>query len=551
MADEAESANVRRAFEEADKNSPAIISVDYIDSIPRDKTNGEVTDLTVERRAMSQLLTLMDGFKSRGQVVVIIVAVTQSPRNSVIGTACWTGRYMSSVCRTSTTTAGRISSAFPECRVDGCWPRANNFAINMPREVAVLLMEAIQLQQRYSSGSLSANQAHSLVARKYGAVVYLKAVKEYLRQAAARVMCTTDDALLTRLRDEWRAHSWNMTMLREILMANEDKLVTPHVDASVVLLCLHQFGREVTALLKKIDRILVKKNTIQMLVELADTHDRAAGGIQRIDGIERHYELTGLLGRGGDGCVHSAIPVGGSTDAEVAIKTIPKNTGEEAQCDAAVIYERLARVPAHPNLVRVRGVYETVDAIHVAMDKCNGLDLAHFAFVDHCDRPIGEDLVKSIMRQLFQGLQHLHGHQILHRDIKLLNLMFDGRLARLIDVDHGLLLDRQPASNICSKSHCRRRHTQFQRTYVLLWKRFPFRPPLSARARRCVAPMLQKDEAQRAMDQATCDEKTPFVTAGESEKERVGSELPVSSSAAHDPSPHGQQTQARPKVGTA
>jgi len=67
MAGDSE-ANLRRAFEEAEKNSPAIIFIDEIDSIApkRDKTNGEL-----ERRIVSMLLTLMDGLKRRGQVVVI------------------------------------------------------------------------------------------------------------------------------------------------------------------------------------------------------------------------------------------------------------------------------------------------------------------------------------------------------------------------------------------------------------------------------------------------------------------------------------------------
>ena len=67
MAGEAE-ANLRRAFEEAEKNSPAIIFIDEIDSIApkREKTGGEV-----EKRVVSQLLTLMDGVKGRGQCVVI------------------------------------------------------------------------------------------------------------------------------------------------------------------------------------------------------------------------------------------------------------------------------------------------------------------------------------------------------------------------------------------------------------------------------------------------------------------------------------------------
>lgn len=73
MAGEAE-ANLRKAFEEAEKNSPAIIFIDEIDSIApkRDKTNGEV-----EKRVVSQLLTLMDGLKGRGHVVVI--AATNRP----------------------------------------------------------------------------------------------------------------------------------------------------------------------------------------------------------------------------------------------------------------------------------------------------------------------------------------------------------------------------------------------------------------------------------------------------------------------------------------
>jgi len=67
MAGESES-NLRKAFEEAEKNAPAIIFIDEIDSIApkRDKTNGEV-----ERRIVSQLLTLMDGLKQRASVVVI------------------------------------------------------------------------------------------------------------------------------------------------------------------------------------------------------------------------------------------------------------------------------------------------------------------------------------------------------------------------------------------------------------------------------------------------------------------------------------------------
>ena len=75
MSGESES-NLRKAFEEAEKNSPAIIFIDEVDSIApkRDKTQGEV-----EKRVVAQLLTLMDGLKKRSQVIVM--AATNRPNS--------------------------------------------------------------------------------------------------------------------------------------------------------------------------------------------------------------------------------------------------------------------------------------------------------------------------------------------------------------------------------------------------------------------------------------------------------------------------------------
>ncbi|KAI1720302.1 ATPase family associated with various cellular activities (AAA) domain-containing protein [Ditylenchus destructor] len=75
MAGESES-NLRKAFEECEKNSPAILFIDEIDAIApkREKTHGEV-----ERRIVSQLLTLMDGMKQRAHIIVM--AATNRPNS--------------------------------------------------------------------------------------------------------------------------------------------------------------------------------------------------------------------------------------------------------------------------------------------------------------------------------------------------------------------------------------------------------------------------------------------------------------------------------------
>ncbi|MBI5001661.1 MAG: CDC48 family AAA ATPase [Euryarchaeota archaeon] len=59
---------LRDRFEEAEKSAPSIIFIDELDSIApkRDEVQGEV-----ERRLVAQMLTLMDGMSSRGNVIVI------------------------------------------------------------------------------------------------------------------------------------------------------------------------------------------------------------------------------------------------------------------------------------------------------------------------------------------------------------------------------------------------------------------------------------------------------------------------------------------------
>jgi len=59
---------LRKLFKEAEENSPSIIFIDEIDAIApkREEVVGEV-----EKRLVSQLLTLMDGLKARGEIIVI------------------------------------------------------------------------------------------------------------------------------------------------------------------------------------------------------------------------------------------------------------------------------------------------------------------------------------------------------------------------------------------------------------------------------------------------------------------------------------------------
>lgn len=69
-------ARLREVFDKAERTAPSIVFIDEIDAIAqrRDRVQGEV-----EKRVVAQLLTLMDGLKGRGNVVVI--AATNLPNS--------------------------------------------------------------------------------------------------------------------------------------------------------------------------------------------------------------------------------------------------------------------------------------------------------------------------------------------------------------------------------------------------------------------------------------------------------------------------------------
>ncbi|MFA5060891.1 MAG: CDC48 family AAA ATPase [Candidatus Pacearchaeota archaeon] len=67
---------IREIFEEAEKNSPSIIFIDELDAVAPSRESN-IGSGEVERRVVSQLLTLMDGLESRGKIIVM--AATNRP----------------------------------------------------------------------------------------------------------------------------------------------------------------------------------------------------------------------------------------------------------------------------------------------------------------------------------------------------------------------------------------------------------------------------------------------------------------------------------------
>jgi len=80
----------------------------------------------------------------------------------------------------------------------------------------------------------------------------------------------------------------------------------------------------------------------------------------------------------------------------------------------------------HENIVRVQeiAVGRSLESIFLVMYYCEH-DLA--SLLDNMQNPFSESQVKCIMRQVFQGLSYLHSNFIVHRDLKVSNLLLTGQ----------------------------------------------------------------------------------------------------------------------------
>ena len=79
----------------------------------------------------------------------------------------------------------------------------------------------------------------------------------------------------------------------------------------------------------------------------------------------------------------------------------------------------------HENIIKFFGVKTTMNYLYLIFEYCDGGDLQSCLnkYMDKYNKPFPEEIVQYIMRQIISGFVYLHGRQILHRDIKLENIL--------------------------------------------------------------------------------------------------------------------------------
>ncbi|CEL95706.1 unnamed protein product [Vitrella brassicaformis CCMP3155] len=176
--------------------------------------------------------------------------------------------------------------------------------------------------------------------------------------------------------------------------------------------------------------------------------------IQSVADINDIYQMNEKLGSGYTAVVFDAVCR--RTNQQHAIKCIHKTRQKLVANESYFrdIYDFIVR-RGHPNLVKIREVLEDPEHFYIVMEKCKGPDLVEFV-LSFEPGGIPEADCKRIMKNILAAVRHLHEHRLLHRDIKLDNVIFQDRPRNggqvvLLDFDMCMFIDRADSPKTVEK----------------------------------------------------------------------------------------------------
>ena len=158
------------------------------------------------------------------------------------------------------------------------------------------------------------------------------------------------------------------------------------------------------------------------------------------------YVIGKILGQGSFGTVrlaHHKI-----TGHKVAIKTYEKarmsKPGQLKRCRQEI---RLMEKLNHAHSIRLFETFETQKRVHLVMEACTGGNLCSYV---KAKKRLSENEAVSIFHQLSMGIEYLHNNRIVHRDVKLENMLFDGsRNVKLVDYGFSVFVSDRKLRVFC------------------------------------------------------------------------------------------------------
>ena len=137
--------------------------------------------------------------------------------------------------------------------------------------------------------------------------------------------------------------------------------------------------------------------------------------------------LEKQLGKGSFGEVYLTKMIGDNNNI-YATKIYDREKLENTPAFKYLINEiNILHTLNHPNIVKFTQVKKTKKHFYIVMEFCNGgeLEKALEKYQLKYGQPFSEEIVQYLMRQIISAFKYIHGNNIMHRDIKLENILLN------------------------------------------------------------------------------------------------------------------------------
>eukprot|EP01136_Pigoraptor_vietnamica_P000524 Opistho-1_new@25933 len=159
-----------------------------------------------------------------------------------------------------------------------------------------------------------------------------------------------------------------------------------------------------------------------------------------------NYLLGDTLGRGSFAKVKMAIHL--PSKMKVAIKIIDKKKLKDEYVRKHLRREAdILRHLRHPHIIRLYEVIDTENLYCLVTDVATGGELLDYVIRN---RPLHEKEARRFLRQILSAMEYLHDCGIIHRDLKLENLLLDGEL-KIKLIDFGLSAMYTPSTFLSTR----------------------------------------------------------------------------------------------------
>jgi polo-like kinase 1 len=142
--------------------------------------------------------------------------------------------------------------------------------------------------------------------------------------------------------------------------------------------------------------------------------------------------LGPCLGKGGFAKVYLAKS-SKTRNERVAIKVVPRKRISKPEQEQKIENEiEIQSTCCHKNILQLLSHWSDPEKICLVLEYCPNRTLSHLLKLSPIRR-VPEDASVEIIYQVIDAVSYLHSHGIIHRDIKLGNILLNRRVAKLAD----------------------------------------------------------------------------------------------------------------------